>query len=188
VADRAGPLTPRGRRFQPPAWVVLLVVACLEAAWFVWFESVRLPNCGLHQRWVFLARAFPHVVPGVTFAQSYLGTALGELSHLENLPQRLPIVLAAGLIAAGAMGLGGMVLRGLGVVAALSLTERSAAAFGVGATGLGAISLLLGRLGWLAPWPVRVGLGAIAVAEGICLVAKRFRAGGDRRQETGGTQ
>ena len=41
---------------------------------------------------MFLARALPEVVPGVTFAQSYLGTALVELSHVENLPQRLPIV------------------------------------------------------------------------------------------------
>ena len=40
-----------------------------------------------------LAKALPQVVPGVRFEQSYLGQALGKLGHVENLPQRLPIVL-----------------------------------------------------------------------------------------------
>ena len=52
------------------------------------------------RRWMLLADAFPEVVPGVRFEQSHLGNALLELSHVENLPQRLPIVLAAALIAA----------------------------------------------------------------------------------------
>ena len=34
-----------------------------------------------------------------------LGKGLSELSHLENLPQRLPIVLAAALIAGAAVAL-----------------------------------------------------------------------------------
>ena len=76
MADRAGPLTPGGRRFRPPAWLVLTLVAGLEAAWFVWFESVRLPNAPTIRRIVFLLRALPEVVPGVTFSQSFLGMAL----------------------------------------------------------------------------------------------------------------
>lgn len=112
-------------------------------------------------------------MPGVTFSRSYLGAALGELSHVGNLPQRLPVVLAAGLIAAAALGLGGLVLRGLGLAARLTVGERWGAAFLVGAAGLGVLTLGFGRLGWLAPWPVRVGLGAIAAAEGACLVVER---------------
>lgn len=176
MADRAGPLNPKAGTSWPPAWaggLILLLVAGLELAWFVWFEAVPLPNFPAVRRWQFLARALPEVVPGVTFARSYLGTALRDLSHVGNLPQRLPVVLAAGLIAAAALGLGGLVLRGLGVAASLSFAERWGAAFGVGAAGLGVLTLLLGRLGWLAPWPVRVGLGLIAAAEGVGLVLER---------------
>ncbi|MCA1685993.1 MAG: glycosyltransferase family 39 protein, partial [Planctomycetia bacterium] len=36
------------------------------------------------------------------------------------------------------------------------------------------------RLGWLAPWPVRVGLGVIAAAEGVCLVRERVRGSLER--------
>ena len=57
-------------------------------------------------RWMLLAKALPQVVPGVRFEQSYLGQAVGNLGHVENLPQRLPIVLGAALIAASALGLG----------------------------------------------------------------------------------
>ena len=35
-------------------------------------------------------------MPGLRLRDSYLGVALGKLSHLENLPQRLPIIGAAG--------------------------------------------------------------------------------------------
>ncbi len=58
------------------------------------------------RRGLLLLKAFPEVVPDTTFQQSLLGKGLVELSHVENLPQRLPIVLAAALIAAAAIGLG----------------------------------------------------------------------------------
>ena len=46
-------------------------------------------------------------------------------------------------------------------------------AFGVGASLLGVVTLGLGRLGWLAPLPLRIGLGLIAAAEGACLIGER---------------
>ena len=67
----------------------------------------------------------------------FLGIGLKELSHVENLPQRMPIVLAAGLIAAAAVGLGDLVLRAFGWLAASVLGERMALDFGLGARALG---------------------------------------------------
>ena len=64
-----------------------------------------------------------------------------ELSHVENLPQRLPIVLAAGLIAAAAIGLGDLVLGGLQAGARLGPCERLALDYGLGAGLLGVVTL-----------------------------------------------
>jgi hypothetical protein len=165
------------RRPTIGALLLLSALAVLEVAWFVWFEAQRLPNGANIPRWLFLARALPEVVPGVTFSQSYLGLALRELSHVENLPQRLPVVVAAALIGAAALGLGGLILRASRLTGALATGERWGLAFGLGASGLGVITLGLGRLGWIAPWPVRVGLGVIALAEAALLVRERRTAG-----------
>jgi hypothetical protein len=158
---------------------LLAGLAVLQVAWFVWFLAEPLPNAGnvggVVRRWVFLARAFPQVVPGVRFEQSYFGMALGELSHVEYLPQRVPIVLGAALIAGAAVALGMLVLRALRVHADFSRAERPALAFGLGMTGLGILTLLAGRMGWLAPWPVRAGLAVPILMEGACLAAGRRR-------------
>jgi hypothetical protein len=140
----------------------VFVLALAELAWFCCFLVVPLPNVQnlgeTVQRWKILAFAFPEIVPGVRFEHSHLGGALRELSHIENLPQRLPIVLAAAFIAAAAIALGCLVLRGLGLHRALELWERRPLAFLLGASGLGVATLLAGRLGWLGPWLVRVAL------------------------------
>lgn len=174
-------MTPKGRRGPFARWsrgvLPWTALVALELAWFVWFQSVGLPNGNKIPRWVLLSRALPQVVPGVTFAQSNLGQVLKELSHVENLPQRLPVVAAAALIAAGALGLGGLIVRGLRLAAALSFAERWGLASGLGASGLGVLTLLAGRLGMLSPWPVRVGLGLLAAAEAACLVRERRARG-----------
>ncbi len=72
-------------------------------------------------------------MPDTTLRESLLGNGLGELSHVENLPQRVPIVLAAGLIAAAAVGLGDLALRGLRLAGGLRLGERVALDYGLGA-------------------------------------------------------
>ena len=85
-----------------------------------------------------MLKALPHVVPETTFRESILGQGLEELSHVENLPQRVPIVLAAGLIAAAAVGLGDLVLaRPSAGRAAWALGERVALDYGLGAGLLG---------------------------------------------------
>src|SRR5262249_7696911 len=119
------------------------------------------------------ARALPQVIPGVRFDQSYLGLALRELGHVENLPQRFPVIAAAALIAGGALALGHFIIRVLGLGRALRLGERIPLACGPGTTALGVATLLLGRLGLLAPWPIRVGLGALVVVEGVLQLRDR---------------
>jgi hypothetical protein len=153
----------------------------IEAGWLVWFYREPLPNAanvgGVVPRWIFLARALPQVVPGVTFEQSYFGMALEELSHVGYLPQRLPIVAAAALIAAAALGLGRLILHGLRIHSLLSTAERIALSFGLGASGLGVLTLLAGRLGLLAPWRVRIGLAIFAAVELGLLVREIIRRG-----------
>lgn len=194
MANRAGALKPRGGqekeapRVEAPPWlrlsntglILIIALMILEPIWFSWYLVEPLPNAknigGNVRRWIFLGRALPEVIPGVSFDQSYLGLALGELSHGENLSQRLPIVGAAGLIAAAALGLGGLMLRLLRLARVLTFTERILISFGLGASGLGAITLLLGRFGLLAPWPIRAGLAVLALVEPIWSFAERLRS------------
>ena len=82
-----------------------------------------------------LLKAFPEVVPGTTFRESLIGQAALELSHVENLPERLPIVAAAALIAAAAIGLGEIAVAALRLREILRLAERLALDFGLGMRG-----------------------------------------------------
>jgi len=147
-------------------------LASVELAWLLWFLIVPLPNANpigtptrslINRGWLLL-KAFPEVIPDTRFKESYLGQALDELSHVENLPQRIPILLGAGLIAAAAIGLGDLVLRGLRLQNGLSPGERIALGFGLGTALLGVLTLIVGRLGWLNPWLIRTGLGLTATA------------------------
>jgi 4-amino-4-deoxy-L-arabinose transferase-like glycosyltransferase len=189
----------RQRRNGSPLWPFgLAVLAALEAAWLAWFLVEPLPNAppdyGLVRRGMFLVQLVPELIPGVRFEESQLGMALSELSHVENLPQRLPIVLAAGWIAGAAVGLGRLALRGLGVLDRFDRWELPALAFALGATGLGVITLAIGRLGLLGPWPIRIGLTGLILAEGLCWIRQRRRSSHlpapgaiepDRRQPAG---
>jgi hypothetical protein len=162
------------------------LLALAEFAWFRWVLLVPLPNVQnlgkTVRRWDLLALAFPEVVvPGLRFEHSHVGNALRELSHVENLPQRLPIVLAAALIAGAATALGHLVLRWLGLHRGLDLRERLPLAFLLGASGLGVATLLTGRLGWLGPWPVRIALGGL-----IGLGVWSLRSGARQEREPDG--
>jgi hypothetical protein len=141
---------------------VLLSLALVELAWFRWFLLVPLPNVQNLGRVVrrrdLLALAFPGVVPGVRFEHSHFGSALRELSRVENLPQRLPIVLAAGLIAAAAIAVGHLMLRFLWLRQELERRERLPLTFLLGTSVLAVVTLLAGRLGCLGPWSVRTAL------------------------------
>jgi hypothetical protein len=144
-------------------------LAVAQIAWMAWFLVVPLPyasNVGTTpkavRRGLLLLKAFPEVVPDTPFGASFLGKGIEELSHVENLPQRAPIVLAAGLIAAAAIGLGDMTLRRLRLDIGLRLGERIALDYGLGAGLLGTGTLLVGRLGLLNPWMFRLVLGLVA--------------------------
>jgi hypothetical protein len=161
-------------------WAIgLIVLATLQFAWLRWVLTVPLPNAGNAggkvTRSLFLWRAFPYVVPDLEFSESYLGLAVHELRHVENLPQRIPILLAGALIAAAAFSLGSLTLRAMSYVDAFTFIERIPVAFGLGACGLGVLTLAAGRLGWIGPWPIRLGLAAMIAAE-LALARRTGRA------------
>ena len=149
--------------------VFLVGLEALEFAWLTWCLAEPLPNASnvggkvKVRRWIFFAQAFPEVVPGVAFSESYFGTALSELKHVENLPQRVPVLLGGCLIAGAGLGLGLSVLRLLGLHHTLDLKERVPLSIGLGATLLGVITLISGRLGLLNPWLCRLGLSLLVV-------------------------
>ena len=147
--------------------LLVLVFAGLELVWLRWFLAEPLPNASGHstaiRRGFLLWRGLPHVVPGLTWRESLLGQAALELSHVENLHQRLPIVAAAVLVGSAAIGLGEMMLSALRIRTAVWTLERLALNFGLGAAGLGVLTLLVGRAGLLQPSIFRVGLGTIAL-------------------------
>jgi len=171
VSSGASPrLTATAPRIRP-GWTLFTLLAVLEAAWLVWFLIEPLPNAnntGLPtgvkvRRGMIVLKAIPELVPDTSFRESFLGQAILELSHVENLPQRVPIVLAALLVAAAAIGLGDLVLRRLGIALGLGLAERLALAYGLGVAVLGDLALLLGRLGWLNHQVAAWGLGLCAL-------------------------
>ncbi len=153
--------------FRPAAWFILLL-AVLELGWLHWFLVEPLPNARSEQvslwRGFLLWRAFPGIIPGLSLRDSFVGQAARELSHVENLPERLPVVGAAALIVLAALGLGELILAGLRCRAGMRPAERLAVDFGIGTTALGVLTLLAGRAGLLHPWIFRIGLGVIATA------------------------
>ncbi|MBX6314350.1 MAG: hypothetical protein IRY99_15770, partial [Isosphaeraceae bacterium] len=188
MANRADPLSrrppARGRlQVSLGSLIGFIALVALEFGWLAWFLDEPLPNAGnvggRIRRSLLLWRALPEVIPGVRFHESYLGLAWEELRHVEHLPQRGPIVLVASLIAAAAIGLGHLVLRGLRLGRELRWFERLPLAYGLGTTGLGLLTLGLGRLGWLDPWPIRIGLGVLALIGngGEIWAARRSAAG-----------
>jgi hypothetical protein len=158
----------RGSRSPSAACIksVLWSLAALEILWISWFLVVPLQNVTNLgrpiQRGLLVLTAIPEVVPDNTFRQSLLGNGLIELSHVENLPQRIPIVLVAGLIAAAAIGLGDLVIGRFGLRDRLGPGERIALGYGLGTAFLGVGTLIVGRMGWLDPRFIRTALGMIA--------------------------
>ena len=153
----------------------LIVLALLEFAWLCWFVSEPLPNAptprGSVTRGYLLLDSVPGLVPGVTFQDSLLGRGLGEMSHVQNLPQRLPIVAAAALIALAAMGIGDTILRRLKFAEAGGIGLRLALDYGLGTVVLGLATLILGRFGLLRPLIFQAGLAVAAIAG---VVGSRF--------------
>ena len=151
-----------------PTWTLpaLWVVAVLEIMWVAWYLIVPLQNVmnlGVPiRRGLLVLKAIPEVIPDTPFRESLLGRAVLELSHIENLPQRIPIVMTALLIAAAAVGLGDLIIGRLKLRDRLGIGERIALDYGVGATFLAVITLFVGRMGWLNPPLIRTCLGLLA--------------------------
>lgn len=195
MVDRADPLShpapPRtaGRSPSfaltgPRLRIALAAIAVLELAWIGWFLVVPLPNAPKvpnveFRRGFLLLETFPEVVPGTTFRRSMLGNILSELSHVENLPQRIPILLAAGLIAGAAVGVGDATLGLLMVRGRLRWPERIALSYGLGAALLGGLTLIVGRLGWLNPWFIRIELAALAALPFASQRLRRWKSSED---------
>lgn len=147
----------------------LILLAVAELAWMLWFLMEPLPNVpanpgGRVNRGILLLDSVPGVVPGVTFQDSLMGKALGELSEVGNLPQRLPIVAAAALIAFAAVGIGDWLLRKARMDAGCGAAVRVAIDYLLGTVVLGLVMLVVGRFGLPNPWVVRASLLAAGVA------------------------
>ncbi len=167
------------RRAKRLGQIALVALAIVEFLWLAWFLIEPLPNANntglptgvaMRRGWLVL-KALPEVVPGTSYRESLLGNAISELSHVENLLERVPILLTALLIAAAAVGLGDLSLRLLRLTSGVALLERVAISFGLGTGLLGVAALVFGRLGWLDTWVVRVALGVVA---GAGLVTSRL--------------
>ncbi len=188
-ADALGRKVPGERSWPGPvasAWdqrslAIVAGIAVLEVLWLGWFLIEPLPNAQVPnhvvRRGLLVLSTFPEVVPGTRFRDSLLGRGIGELSHLENLPQRLPVALAAALIAAAAVGLGDLAAGALGIRRRVRWPARLALDYGLGAAMLGGLTLVTGRLGWLNPWTMRVGLGGIALAGVVGAWLREIAAG-----------
>jgi hypothetical protein len=180
--------TAEPRVFESKHRIVILITLCvLEGLWFAWFLLTPLPNAHAEKplsRFDLLRDSVPEVfVPGLKFDRSHLGSALTKLSHFQYLGQRLPIVLAAGFIAGSAIATGNLVLRALRIRSRLSTSERIAIGYGLGTTLLGVIILMIGRMGWISPWLIRIGLALPLAFEAICSLrfARRTQAGDSPR-------
>src|SRR5262249_53339562 len=79
-----------------------------------------------------------------------------------------------------AIALGRIFLRGLGAHRSFGPWEGTALSFGLGATGLGVITLLFGRFGLLGTWQVRTGLAFVVLVEILLLILELLRRD-DRR-------
>ena len=177
----SGARTGRGRVAYGLA---LAGIGAAEVAYLAWALLVPLYNATAQvkgdgppvRRVLLLLNLVPGVIPDVTWRDSGLGSMVEKLGHVENLPQRLPIVLAGGFLLASGVALGMLALRALGLHRRWSVAGRLAVGFGLGVTGLGLFALLMGRAGFLSPRVARVGLVMPIVAEAAFLI--RDRKGG----------
>lgn len=161
-------------RRSTPAFFLLLAI--LECAWAWWFLAAPLPNAKGQTRGGLLWIALPYVVDGVTPPRSLLAPFFQKIGEWAHLPQRLPYLATAGLIAAAGIGLGTSILRALKLSDRLRLAERLALGYLIGLSALGVIALIVGRFGGLSPWPTRVVLGLMAAIPAGIALRKRIPA------------
>ncbi len=169
-------LPPFGSRLGP----VLAGLAVAELVWLIVYLAFPLANApkveGItFRRGFILLQTFPQVIEGVTFRRSMLGHFLEQLSHVENLPQRVPIVMVAGLIGAAAIGIGDAILAILRLRTGIRWPVRIALSYGLGAAVLGGLTLIVGRMGWLHPWFIRTMLAGLAMLPFARMAWNRFR-------------
>ena len=150
-------------------WAVGLVIAA-QAAALLWLLVVPLPSIESQRASAEagVGSAVPASLRRIQFlltVDDHFGRLAASLEGgLGRLAQRLPIVLAALLIAAAALALGDLAIRGLGLRSQLPTLARWPLAFVSGATLLASLTLAAGRFGLLQPWPTRVALVLTAAA------------------------
>ncbi len=144
----------------------LVAILVLQLTWLGWFLVEPLPGVGAARlrRLDLLLAADDHLRP-----------ALQNLSHVANLTQRIPIVLASLLVGAANLAVGSWIIRGLRIRSEMTTAERVALGFGLGAAALGGATLLLGRWIGLNPLGVRVALGGLVVAGLMSEIVNRWR-------------
>lgn len=167
--DRGG--SGSGSDERPRAWWVGGLVLVCQWAWLGWCLTVTLPNASTALRAEGVSRgllamyATPGLVPGIG-DENLLSEAWRELSRVDRLGDRAPVVLAGLAILGTAWGLGALALRATGLGARLGRWERVAASAGVGMGLASLLALGLGRAGWFGPSTARA-LALAAMASGV---------------------
>ena len=165
---RGGPGPDRARPDIAPSLRILLpAIACLELLWLGWFlvrPAAQLPEPSVIRRGHLLLQDLPRGRAATRrSAQSMLGKGL-----IGAEPRREPPAAAADRPGRRADRRGGDRARRpdrpvcLGIRHRLRWPVRIALDYGLGAAILGVSTLIVGRMGWLDPWFIRIGLGSLA--------------------------
>lgn len=158
-------------------WAVVWIAELLLLGWYM---MVPLPNAGaVAGKGVALRRGMivNDAIPGLAMGnRTIVGLAIDDLSHVQNLPQRIPIFSTACSIAAVAIAIGSALLAFLGLDRRLGRVVSVATGFGLGMSVLGVLTLISGRLGLLSVRSVRIGLAAaFVVATLVLFMIKSFQ-------------
>lgn len=170
TSDSPSPLP----RLAGLAWVIVFAL---------WFYSLTLPNA--------------QTLDGSKISRFDLWTNLSDLL-MENVfptpnadappsgwryfPQRFDLMAVATFILAGAWGLGHLLLRGIGVRAAVDGAERNTYAFGIGLSGLSLATLGCGVAGLLNRWLLGSLILMFLAGEVACRLRARRTSNRSRKQ------
>ena len=175
AASPADSEAPRARRLRAIyRWLAILAIA--EFAWLAWFLIVPLPNANNTRNAnrrrrpprLALAQGVPRSRARYVVSRVVLGQWPRRAEPRRKPAQRVPILLAAGLIAAAAIGLGDLVVARLEARAGIwgSQSESRSTMASAPACSASSSPWSWGRLGWLESVAVPMSGSALLAAVG----------------------